>query len=54
MSSNEEPSNFHSPESELESMVATLQTETPSAPEIKGIVKEEDKVEINNNKEKLK
>jgi hypothetical protein len=54
MSSNEEPSNFHSPESELESMVATLQTETPSAPEIKGIVKEEDKVEINNDKEKLK
>ena len=54
MSSNEGSSNFQSPESELESMVATLQTETPSAPEIKGMVKEEDKVVINNIKEKLK
>jgi hypothetical protein len=54
MSLNEESRNSHSPESELESMVATLQTETPSAPEIKGMVKEGDKVVINNNKETLK
>ncbi|MDP6913254.1 MAG: hypothetical protein QF736_04985 [Candidatus Thalassarchaeaceae archaeon] len=54
MSSDEESGNFHSPESELESMVATLQTETPSAPEIKGMVKDEDRVAINNNKSTLK
>ena len=35
-------------------MVATLQTETPSAPEIKGMVKDEDRVAINNNKSTLK
>ena len=54
MSSDEESGNFHSPESELESMVATLQTETPSAPEMKGMVKDEDRVAINNNKATLK
>jgi len=54
MSSNEQSSNSHSPESELESMVATLHTETPPAPEINGMVKEEDKVVINNIKEILK
>ena len=50
MSSDEESGNFHSPESELESMVETLQTETPSAPEINGMVKDGDTAEINNNK----
>ena len=54
MSSDEESGNFHSPESELESMVATLQTETPSAPEINVMVKDEDRVVIDNNKATLK
>ena len=54
MSSDEESGNFRSPESELESMVETLQTETPSAPEINGMVKDGDTAEINNNKTTLK
>ena len=54
MSSDEESGNFSSPESELESMVETLQTETPSAPEINGMVKDGDTAEINNNKTTLK
>ena len=54
MSSNEGSSNFHSPEDELESMVETLQTETPSAPEIKVMVKDEDRVAVSSTKATFK
>ena len=54
MPSNEESSNHRGPESELESMVATLQTETPPAPEINGMVKDKDRVVISSNKATLK
>ena len=54
MSSNEGSSNFHSPEDELESMVETLQTETPSAPEIKVMVKDEDRIAISSTKATFK
>ena len=51
---NEESSNLHSTESELETMVETLQTETPSAPKITGMVKEDDRVNNASNKTNLK
>ncbi|OUW14754.1 MAG: hypothetical protein CBD24_00950, partial [Euryarchaeota archaeon TMED164] len=54
MPSNEDSSNYQSRESELESMVETLQTETPSAPEIKVMVKDEDKVAISSTKATFK
>jgi len=52
--SNEDSNNFYSPESELESMVETLQEGPPSAPEIKVMVKDGDRAEINQDKVKLK
>ena len=54
MPSNEDSNNFYSPESELESMVETLQEGPPSAPEIKVMVKDGDRAEINQDKVKLK
>ena len=54
MSSKEEPNIFHSPESELESMVETLQEGPPSAPEIKAMLKDGDSDENIQNKTKLK
>ena len=54
MPSNEESSNYQSRESELESMVETLQTETPSAPDIKIIVKDEDGDAISSTKASFK
>ncbi len=54
MSSKEEPNIFQSPESELESMVETLQEAPPSAPEIKAMLKDGDSDENIQNKTKLK
>ncbi len=54
MSSKGEESPVQSPEGELESMIDTLREGPPEAPEIKVMVKEQDAVEINENKMKLK
>ena len=54
MSLTQEPNDLISPESELESMVETLHTETPAAPEISLMAKEGDEGDITSNKTTLK